>query len=144
MLLLALGTTFFFEGVAEPGDLQRAIGTVLIGATLMLALYAAEMPSRRLRISGALVLTLVAGVVIASAVGTGATVDGIAAIANGLLVALAPPAVVIGVLRNLRTLCGGEAPVEERTPPSADGVLRRRPQLAAEVSRVGHSPAAGT
>ena len=44
MLLLALGATFFFEGVAEPGDLQRVVGTVLIGATLMLALYAAELP----------------------------------------------------------------------------------------------------
>jgi hypothetical protein len=40
MLLLALSATFFFEGVAEPGDLQRAVGTVLVGATLMLALYA--------------------------------------------------------------------------------------------------------
>ena len=45
MLLLALGAAFFFEGVAEPGDLQRAVGTVLIGATLMLALYAAELPT---------------------------------------------------------------------------------------------------
>ena len=26
MLLLALSFTFFFEGVAEPGDLQRAVG----------------------------------------------------------------------------------------------------------------------
>ena len=103
MLLLALGVTFFFEGVAEPGDLQRAIGTVLIGATLMLAMYAAEVPSRRLRIPGALILTVVGGVVIASVAGNGATVAGIAAIADGLLVALAPPAVVVGVLRNLRT-----------------------------------------
>jgi hypothetical protein len=102
MLLLALGATFFFEGVAEPGDLQRALGTVLTGATLMLALYAAEVPSRRLQISGAFILILVVGVVIASLAGNGKTVTGIAAIANGLLVALAPPAVVIGVLRNLR------------------------------------------
>ena len=103
MLLLALGTTFFFEGVARPGDLQRAIGTVLIGATLMLTLYAAELPSRLLRVAAALILTIVAGVVIASVAGNGMTVAGIAAIANGLLVALAPPAVVIGLLRNLRT-----------------------------------------
>jgi len=102
MLLLALGVTFFFEGVAEPGDLQRAIGTVLVGATLMLALYAAEVPARRLRIAGAIVTTIVLGVLIASVVGKGSTVDGIAAVANGLLVALAPPAVVVGVYRNLR------------------------------------------
>ena len=102
MLLLALAATFFFEGVAQSGDLQRAVGTVLIGATLMLALYAAELPSRLLRVAAALILIIVAGVVIASVAGKGTTVTGIAAIANGLLVAVAPPAVVIGVLRNLR------------------------------------------
>ena len=37
-----------------------------------------------------------------SVVGQGMTVAGIAAIANGLLVVVAPPAVVIGLLRNLR------------------------------------------
>jgi hypothetical protein len=106
MLLLALGVTFFFEGVAEPGDLQRAIGTILIGATLMFALYAAELPSRRLRVAGALILTIVLGVVIASVAGKGMTAEGIAAIANALLVALAPPAVVTGIVRNLRArLC---------------------------------------
>jgi hypothetical protein len=102
MLLLALGITFFFQGVAEPGDLQRAVATVLVGATLMLALYAAEIPKRRLRAAAAAILIIVAGVLIASAAGNGATVVGIAAIANGLLVALAPPAVVIGLLRNMR------------------------------------------
>ena len=102
MLLLALGTTFFFEGVADPGDLQRALGTVLIGATLMLALYAAELPKRLLRVAAALITTIVVGVVIASVAGKGSTVTGIAAIANGLLILLAPPAVVIGVVRNLR------------------------------------------
>jgi len=34
LLLLALGATFFFEGFAEPGDLQRAVETVLVSATL--------------------------------------------------------------------------------------------------------------
>ena len=102
MLLLALGATFFFEGVAEPGDLQRALATVLVGATLMLALYAAELPKRRLRVAAAVVLTIVVGVVIASVAGKGTAVAGIAAIANGLLVAVAPPAVVIGLVRILR------------------------------------------
>ena len=103
MLLLALGATFFFEGVVEPGDLQRAVGTVLVGATLMLALYAAELPKRRMRVAAAVVLTVVVVVVvIASVAGKSATVAGLAAIANGLLVALAPPAVVIGILRNFR------------------------------------------
>ena len=102
MLLVALGVTFLFEGVAEPGDVQRSVATVLVGATLMLALYAAEVRRPLLRVAGAVVVTIVAGVVIATAVGRGPTVQGITAVANGLLVALAPPGVVIGVWRNLQ------------------------------------------
>jgi hypothetical protein len=68
----------------------------------MLALYAGEIRPRLLRVAAALIATVVAGVVIAVAVGKGDTVEGISAIANGLLVALAPPAVVIGVWRDLR------------------------------------------
>ena len=102
MLLLALGVTFFFEGVAEPGDLQRVVGTVLVGATLLLALSAAEVPPRRLRVAVVVVAAIVVAVITASLVGTGSTVMAIAAIANALLVALAPPAVVVGVYRDLR------------------------------------------
>lgn len=102
MLLLALSATFVFEGVAEPGDVQRSVQTVLVGATLMLALYAAEVPRQRLGVAAAVVFAIVVGVVVMSVVGEGMTVDGIAAIANGLLVVLAPPAVVVGLLRNLR------------------------------------------
>ena len=103
MLLLALFATFFFGGIAQPGELQRVIGTILVGTTLMLALYAAEMPPRRMRIAVAIVLAVVIGVVILSVAGKGRTAIGIAAIANALLVMLAPPAVAIGLLRNLRT-----------------------------------------
>jgi hypothetical protein len=102
MLLLALFTTFFFAGIAQPSNLQRVIGTILAAATLMLALYAAEIPPRRMRIACAVILAFLVGVVIASVAGEGRTVIGIAALANALLIALAPPAVVIGVLRNLR------------------------------------------
>jgi hypothetical protein len=38
VLLLALGATFFFEGLAQPGVVQRTVATVWVGATLMLAL----------------------------------------------------------------------------------------------------------
>jgi hypothetical protein len=103
VLLGALGLTFFFEGVAGPGDLQRVVGTVLVGATLMLALYAAELPSPRLRVVGACILVLMAGAVVASVASADSVVIGLVAVANGLLVALAPPAVAIGVLRSLRT-----------------------------------------
>ena len=68
----------------------------------MLALYAAEVPPRRVRVALAIVTAAVLGVSIASLTGKGSAVTGIAAIANGLLIALAPPAVVLGVYRNLR------------------------------------------
>jgi hypothetical protein len=102
VLLVALGATFFFEGLAEPGVVQRAVATVLVGATLLLALYAGGIRPRLLRVAAAVIATVVSGVVIAVAVGKGNTVQGISAIANGLLVGLAPPAVVIGVWRTLR------------------------------------------
>jgi hypothetical protein len=102
LLLVALAVTFFFEGVAEPGDVQRSVATVLVGATLMLALYAAQLRTPLLRIAAAVVLTTVTGVVIATAVGKGPTVEGISAAVNGLLIALAPPGIVIGVWRNIR------------------------------------------
>jgi D-Tyr-tRNAtyr deacylase len=102
LLLLALGVTFVFEGLAPASVVQRAVATVLAGATLMLALHAAELRPPLLRVAAALIATIVTGVVIAVAVGKGSTVEGISAIANGLLVALAPPAVIIGVSRDLR------------------------------------------
>jgi hypothetical protein len=102
LLLLALGVTFFFDGVAEPGDLQRTISTVLAGTTLMLALHAAEVPTRQLRLGGALVTATVVGVVIASLAGKGEAVTGIVAISNALLVMLAPPAVISGLFRIVR------------------------------------------
>jgi len=100
---LALAVTFFFYGIVEPGGLQRAIGTVLVGATLLLALNAAEIKPSFLRTAVAVVAVAVVAVIIASAAGEGSTADAITAIANGLLVALAPPAVAVGVYRNLRT-----------------------------------------
>jgi hypothetical protein len=101
-LLIALCATFVFDGLAEPGDLQRVIATILAGVTLILALLAAEVPGRRLLIAAAVALAIVAGGLIASAVGKGDTAAGITAVANALLVIAAPPAVVIGVVRHLR------------------------------------------
>jgi len=102
MLLVALVATFFFAGIAEPGDAQRVIGTVLVAITLMLALYAAELPPKLLWAGGVLVLVLVVGVVVASVAVEDRTVAATASLASALMVALAPPAVVRGVWRNIR------------------------------------------
>jgi hypothetical protein len=53
-----------------------------MGGALLPELYAAELASRLLSVAGGLILTLVAGVVIASLAGKGTTVAGIAAIPN--------------------------------------------------------------
>jgi hypothetical protein len=102
VLLVALSATFFFAGVAEPGVVSRAVGAVLVGTTLVLSLWAAEVTPRILRPTAVIVLLVVTAAVIAAAVGTGATLIGIESFVNALLIGVAPVAVVIGVLRNLR------------------------------------------
>jgi hypothetical protein len=102
MLLLALAILFVFEGVAHPGDAQRLLGTLLAGGTLMIALYAADVPRRRLRIAGTIVALLIAAVLAASLADNSTRVQGLTALANALLVAAAPPAVVMGLARQLR------------------------------------------
>ncbi|HET6848217.1 MAG TPA: potassium channel family protein [Gaiellales bacterium] len=101
-LLLAIAVTFFFLGVAQPGDLQRTLGTLLVGGTLMLALVAAETPAPRLRLAGAVIAVIVAAVIIASLTSHSETAQGVAALATALLVAVAPPALVLGLMRHLR------------------------------------------
>ena len=102
LLLLVISVAFFFEGVAEPGNAQRSIATVLAGLTLMFALYAADVSPRVLRAAAAVIAAIVVTVVVASLANKATTVQGLTAIANGLLIALAPPAVVVGVYRSLR------------------------------------------
>ena len=103
LLLFALGVTFFFYGVAEPGDLQRSIGTALCGATLLLALNAGEIRVGLRRLAALIVILIVASVIVASVVGTSTTAEATTGIMNALLVALAPYAVAVGVYRTVRT-----------------------------------------
>jgi hypothetical protein len=102
LLLVALAASFFTLGIAPEGDAGRAVITVLAGGTLLLAFWVAEMPARRLRPAGIAIAVLVAATLGVIAADSGSSVVGANAIVNGLLVALAPPAVVIGIVRNLR------------------------------------------
>ena len=102
MLLVALLATFFFAGIAAPGDGQRIIGSALVAVTMMLALYAGELAQRYLRLAFVVVVVLVAGVVIASVAGNDRTAGAIAGLTNALMVAVAPLAVVTGVWRSIR------------------------------------------
>lgn len=103
LLLAALLGSFFLLGVGPEGTVGRALVTVLTGGTLLLALWVAEMPPRRLRLAILLVSACVAGAVGTVLATDGDSAVGANAVVNGLLIAAAPPAVVVGVSRSLRT-----------------------------------------
>jgi hypothetical protein len=100
LVLLALAAAFAVQGIAPPDDGWRAVVTILLGAALLLALRAADMPPRRLRGAGVLIAAVVAAALVSLFAGHGRVGPGLAAVADALLVAAAPPAIVVGVLRS--------------------------------------------
>jgi Ion channel len=108
LLLAAIVAAFGVQGIASPGKYEQVIVSVLLGSTLLLALWAAEARTRVKQLALIVSLLVVAASVIEAASGT---VEGAASrIANLLLVGLAPPAVILGVARSLRQR--GEVTVE--------------------------------
>ncbi len=100
LLLAAIIAAFAVEGIANPGPYEQVAVSTLLGVTLVLAFWAAEAkPSVMRPLTGIAVLTVVASV---AAVIAGDTYGYPTRVANLLLVILAPPAIVIGVLKSLR------------------------------------------
>ena len=100
LLLGAIVAAFAIQGIAEPGEVEEVVVSLLLGATLLLALRVAEAKRRIMGLAALIVLALVLTSIVEAAdgnVGGGAT-----RIANALLVGLAPPAIIIGVVRSLR------------------------------------------
>src|SRR5271167_756286 len=100
LLLGAIIVAFAIQGIAEPGKVEQILVAVLLGATLLLALWVADAKPRVMWPAVLIVAVLILTSVVEAAsgnVGGGAT-----RIANALLVGLAPPAIIIGVLRSLR------------------------------------------
>ena len=100
MLLGAILIAFGIQGIAEPGKFEEIFISSLLGATLLLALWAADTKPRVMWPAVLIVAALILASIVEAAngdVGGGAT-----RIANALLVALAPPAIIVGVLRSLR------------------------------------------
>ena len=102
LLLAVLIASFVVQGTAPTSDVWRGIVTVLLGAALLLAFLAADMPARRLRIASLLVTVVVGAGLLSLLIGLSEAELGFTAIANALLVALAPPSIVAGVVRSLR------------------------------------------
>jgi hypothetical protein len=100
LLLGSIVVAFAVQGIAAPHAAEQVVLSVLLSFTLLLALSTAN--ARPLIVRAALLLAVC--VIVASVIeAAGGGVDGRATrIANGLLVALAPPAIAIGVVRSLR------------------------------------------
>jgi hypothetical protein len=100
LLLLATAASLAVQGAVDPGSVQQVVVTALAGASLLLAFWSANVAPRFMR--AALALTGVALALSVVHAAGGDIGDGAARTANALLLALGPPAVAIGVARNLR------------------------------------------
>jgi hypothetical protein len=100
LLLGAIILAFGFEGVASPNEWQEVVISGLLGVTLLLALWAAEVRPIVLRLGfvvavGLFILSIVEAV-------NGNPSAGALRIANAALVLLAPPVIIAGIVRILR------------------------------------------
>ena len=100
LLLLAIVAAFAVQGTTSPGRLQQVVITALLATTLLLAFWVANAKPWVMR-STAVVTVLVVAFSAVEAL-TGHVAGAGARLANLLLVTLAPPAVVLGVVRTLR------------------------------------------
>jgi Ion channel len=108
LLLLATVASVAVQGVVKPGGLQQVVVTALAGGTLVLAFRAAGLSPRLTRaIAVFATAALSVAIVRATAGGVG---EGTARAVNAALVALGPPAVAIGLVRELRD--SGEVRIE--------------------------------
>jgi hypothetical protein len=100
LLLAALIAAFAVQGIANPGPWEQVAVTILLALTLLLALWAAD--ARIVVRRGAFLIALV---ILSASIGeaiAGRINNTSVVLANMLLVLLAPPAVVVGIVRSLR------------------------------------------
>jgi len=104
LLLGAIVVAFAVQGIGSTNQTEQVIVSALLGATLLLSLWCAEAKPIVMR-GGALV---VVAVFLASLLETvlGTPGGGATRLANALLVSLAPPAIIVGVVRSLRARQG--------------------------------------
>jgi hypothetical protein len=104
LLLVALVVFFMAAGILPAGGWQEAVITALAATTLVLALRAAEVDERLVRV--AIGVGVVALLAVAALAASGTSNQSVARLVGVMLVVLAPPAVVVGVLRTLREHSG--------------------------------------
>jgi len=101
LLLLVSLVSLAVQGILGPSGGQQLLVTGLSGASLVLALRAAEFPSRLVAVAAAIALGVLA--LTAVRVTAGGMGEGVTRALNAALVAVGPPAVAIGVVRELRS-----------------------------------------
>jgi hypothetical protein len=108
LLLVATVLSLGVQGAVPPTALQRVVVTVLAGAAMLLAFRAARLAPRLL--AGAAVVAVAAVAVSVLQAVAGEVGDGAARAMNALVLALGPPAVAVGIVRDLRA--SGEVRLE--------------------------------
>ena len=99
-LLAALIATLLIQGMAPAGDAERIVVNAFVGLTLVLALRASDVRAPWVRAAAVVAAALLLITVVQAIAGDVNVLW--TALANALLVALAPPAVAVGVVRALR------------------------------------------
>jgi hypothetical protein len=100
LLLGAIVIAFAIQGIASPSEWQEVAISVLLGATLLLALWAADAKATVRWLAAAIVAAVISIAVVEAVNGNPS--GGAMRVANALLVFLAPPAIIAGVIRILR------------------------------------------
>jgi hypothetical protein len=100
LLFVATIALLFVQGAVPPGAVQQVVVTALAGATLLLAFRAARL-ARGFVVAAAAVTVAAMTVSVLRALGSGPG-EGVALTMNAALVAIGPPALAVGLVRDLR------------------------------------------
>jgi len=100
LLLCSVVTSVAVLGATSPGAVQQVVVSVLLSASLLLSFRIAHVTRRLMGLAVGVVAAGVAVSVLQAS--SGVVGDGEARVMNALLVSLGPPAVALGVIRNLR------------------------------------------
>jgi hypothetical protein len=100
LLFIATIALLFLQGAVAPGKVQQVVVTALAATTLLLAFRAARV-SRAFIVAGAAITVAAVMVSVLRAAGSGPG-EGVALTMNAALVAIGPPALAVGIVRDLR------------------------------------------
>src|SRR3954452_8982701 len=101
LLLVATLLSVGVQGIAKPSPVQQVVVSALSGASLLLALRAAQLSRRLFAPAAAAAIAVLALTFIR--VSFGGIDEGAARAMNAALIVFGPPIVVIGIVRELRS-----------------------------------------